>query len=48
MNEFELLYLFNYYLDTTFTMFVTYISATSAFLAVAYISGKTFLLFSPD
>lgn len=40
MNDFELLYLFNYYLDTTFTFFVTYISATSAFLAVAYISGK--------
>ena len=31
---------FNSYLNTTFTFFVSYISATSAFLAVAYIVGK--------
>ena len=40
MNEYQLLDTFNSYLNTTFTFFVSYISATSAFLAVAYIVGK--------
>lgn len=40
MNEYQLLDLFDSYLNTTFTFFVSYISGTSAFLAVAYIAGK--------
>ena len=40
MTEYELLDVFNSYLNSTFTFFVSYLSATSAFLAVAYIVGK--------
>lgn len=45
MNEYQLLDLFNSFLDTTFTFLVSYISGTSAFLAVAYIVGKKLPLF---
>jgi hypothetical protein len=40
VTEYELLDAFNSYLTATFTFFVSYMSATSAFLAVAYIVGR--------
>jgi hypothetical protein len=40
MTEYQLLDVFNSYLNTTIAFFVSYISATSAFLAVAYVVGK--------
>ena len=40
MNEYQLLDVFNAYLNTTIAFFVSFVSATSAFLAVAYIVGK--------
>ncbi len=40
MNEYQLLDVFNAYLNTTIAFFVSYISATSAFLAVAYSVGR--------
>ena len=40
MNEYGLLDAFNQHLGTTVSFFVSYISATSAFLVVAYLAGK--------
>ena len=40
MNDFDLMYLFLYSMEISVTFFVSYLSSTSAFLAVTYTVGK--------